>query len=129
MTEPNLKPSPMTSNSKSSTPDQLLALPTGQKPSTTDVEIPAGVFNDPATIPQEGLTTDKPDSISELFAKYPAVDPEQARRVILELRKERAKLGEDQKPQKAPAKARTPKAPTKKISSTADLLAELGLDL
>lgn len=108
----------------------MLEVPAGTKPTpSTEVEIPSGVFTDPNTIPQEGLTTDKPDSISELFSRYPKVDPEQARRVILELRKERAKLGEDQKPIKAPAKVRAPKAPARKISNTADLLAELGLDL
>ena len=104
----------------------LLSLPTGQKPQSTEVEIPVGVFADETP---EGLTTDKPDSITELFAKYPAVSPADAKRVVLELRAMRAKLGEDQKPIKAPAKARVPKAPAKKIQSTGDLLKELGLEL
>jgi hypothetical protein len=63
---------------------------------------------------QTPLTTDKPDSITELFARYPQVTDAQVDAVIAHLREVRKTIGQDQKPlpkPKAPPKAKaSPKA-------------------
>lgn len=73
-----------------------------------------------------------PDSITELFARYPEVTPEQAAKVVAHLRATRGKIGQDQKPIKEPkpraAKA-DPKRPKLSAEELADLLGETPLGL
>lgn len=67
-----------------------------------------------------------PDSITELFARYPEVTEEQARRVVAHLRATRGKIGQDQKPIKAPKKVAAPKATNSKKLSAEELAELLG---
>lgn len=55
------------------------------------------------------LTTDKPDSITELFDRYPDIPDEAIDRVIAHLRETRAQIGADQKPVKVPKPKAEPK--------------------
>lgn len=96
------------------------------------VRIPEGVFDLPKE--QAGLTGGT-NPISELFAHFPKVTPEEAKKVIEHLRKYRKEMGTDGKPksaaEKKPARAAAAKAKAAQAKQlgTDDLLAELGLSL
>lgn len=105
--------------------------PTSQPPSTSATSLPVPTQPE-TTSPTEAeaspLGDPGPDSITELFSRYPDVTPEQAKRVIAHLRAMRGKIGQDQKPIKeAKPKAVAKPGNSKKLS--AEELAELLGDL
>lgn len=100
-------------------------LPTSQTPSTSATSLPVPQKPSPPTTEAASPLGDPgPDSITELFSRYPDVPKDAARKVVAHLRATRGKIGLDQKPIKEPKAKAAPKPGKAKLSAAelADLL-------
>lgn len=96
--------------------------------STSEKSLPVPTKLETVPIESSPLGDPGPDSITELFSRYPDVSPEQARRVVAHLRATRGKIGLDQKPIKE-AKPKATKPPAKGKLTAAELADLLGGDI
>lgn len=81
----------------------------------------------PASPTPSPLETSSPDSITELFSRDPETWTDgDMDRMISHLRETRAKLGENQRPEKKAKPDKTPKVETQNVSAD-DLLKRMGL--
>lgn len=101
MTEPNSQPSQTASTSATSSP-----APTKPETAQESTEAKASPLGDPG-----------PDSITELFNRYPELPEDKLKAVVAHLRATRGKIGQDQKPVKEAKAKAAPKGPTKKLSA------------